>query len=64
MTIAGDQAEYLPLFVYGTRLERPIRDAVLGQSVLRTECAAARGRWKGNGLSRGIFRRSGLGNQR
>lgn len=46
MTIAGDQAEYLPLFVYGTLLERPVRDAVLGQSVLRTERAVARGRWE------------------
>ena len=46
MTTARDQAEYLPLFVYGTLLERPVRDAVLGQSVLRTECAAARGRWE------------------
>jgi gamma-glutamylcyclotransferase (GGCT)/AIG2-like uncharacterized protein YtfP len=46
MTAVGDQAEYLPLFVYGTLLERPVRDAVLGQSVLRTERAAARGRWE------------------
>jgi gamma-glutamylcyclotransferase (GGCT)/AIG2-like uncharacterized protein YtfP len=46
MTPAGDQAEYLPLFVYGTLLERPVRDAVLGQSVLRAERAAARGRWE------------------
>jgi gamma-glutamylcyclotransferase (GGCT)/AIG2-like uncharacterized protein YtfP len=46
MTTVGDQAEYLPLFVYGTLLEGPLRDAVLGQSVLRTERAAARGRWE------------------
>ena len=45
MTTAGDQVEYLPLFVYGTLLERPTRDSVLGPSVLRTERAAARGRW-------------------
>lgn len=46
MTTADDQIEYLPLFVYGTLLERPVRDSVLGQSVLRTECAAAQGRWE------------------
>ena len=46
ITDADDQIEYLPLFVYGTLLERPTRDAVLGQSVLRTERAAARGRWE------------------
>ena len=46
ITTSGDQTEYLPLFVYGTLLERPIRDSVLGQSVLRTERAAARGRWE------------------
>jgi gamma-glutamylcyclotransferase (GGCT)/AIG2-like uncharacterized protein YtfP len=46
MTTADDQIEYLPLFVYGTLLERPIRDSVLGQSVLRTERAAAQGRWE------------------
>jgi hypothetical protein len=46
MTTAGDQIEYLPLFVYGTLLERPIRDSVLGPSVLRTERAVTTGRWK------------------
>lgn len=46
ITTADDQIEYLPLFVYGTLLERPTRDSVLGQSVLRTERAAARGRWE------------------
>lgn len=30
----------------GTLLERPIRDSVLGPSVLRTERAAATGRWE------------------
>ena len=46
MTTPDDQIEYLPLFVYGTLLERPIRDSVLGQSVLRAERAAAQGRWE------------------
>ena len=46
MTTPNDQIEYLPLFVYGTLLERPIRDSVLGQSVLRAERAAAQGRWE------------------
>jgi gamma-glutamylcyclotransferase (GGCT)/AIG2-like uncharacterized protein YtfP len=46
MTTADDRIEYLPLFVYGTLLERPTRDFVLGQSVLRTERAAAQGRWE------------------
>jgi gamma-glutamylcyclotransferase (GGCT)/AIG2-like uncharacterized protein YtfP len=46
MTTADDQIEYLPLFVYGTLLERPARDSVLGPSVLRTERAATRGRWE------------------
>jgi gamma-glutamylcyclotransferase (GGCT)/AIG2-like uncharacterized protein YtfP len=46
MATADDQIKYLPLFVYGTLLERPIRDSVLGLSVLRTERAAARGRWE------------------
>ena len=46
MAIADNQIEYLPLFVYGTLLERPTRDSVLGPSVLRTERAAARGRWE------------------
>ena len=46
MTTADDQIEYLPLFVYGTLLERPVRDSVLGPSVLRTERATARGRWE------------------
>ena len=46
MSTAGDQIEYLPLFVYGTLLERATRDSVLGPSVLRTERAAARGRWE------------------
>jgi gamma-glutamylcyclotransferase (GGCT)/AIG2-like uncharacterized protein YtfP len=45
-TTGDDQIEYLPLFVYGTLLERPIRDSVLGPSVLRTERAAARGQWE------------------
>ena len=46
MATADNQIEYLPLFVYGTLLERPTRDSVLGPSVLRTERAAARGRWE------------------
>lgn len=46
MANADDQIEYLPLFVYGTLLEGPTRDSVLGSSVLRTERAVARGRWK------------------
>jgi gamma-glutamylcyclotransferase (GGCT)/AIG2-like uncharacterized protein YtfP len=46
MTTADDQIEYLPLFVYGTLLEGRTRDCVLGQSVLRTERAAAQGRWE------------------
>jgi gamma-glutamylcyclotransferase (GGCT)/AIG2-like uncharacterized protein YtfP len=46
MTTADDQIEYLPLFVYGTLLERSIRDSVLGQPVLRTERAATQGRWE------------------
>jgi hypothetical protein len=46
MTTADDQIEYLPLFVYGTLLERTTRDSVLGPSVLRTERAVARGRWE------------------
>ena len=46
MTTAGEQIEYLPLFVYGTLLERSTRDSVLGPSVLRTERAAATGRWE------------------
>jgi gamma-glutamylcyclotransferase (GGCT)/AIG2-like uncharacterized protein YtfP len=46
ITTADDQIEYLPLFVYGTLLERSTRDSVLGQSVLRTERAAAHGRWE------------------
>jgi gamma-glutamylcyclotransferase (GGCT)/AIG2-like uncharacterized protein YtfP len=46
MATADDQIEYLPLFVYGTLLERHTRDSVLGPSVLRTERAAARGRWE------------------
>jgi gamma-glutamylcyclotransferase (GGCT)/AIG2-like uncharacterized protein YtfP len=45
-TTGDDQIEYLPLFVYGTLRERPIRDSVLGASVLRAERAAARGRWE------------------
>src|ERR1700749_3950705 len=45
-TTGDDQIEYLPLFVYGTLLERPIPDRVLGPSVLRTERAAAGGRWE------------------
>jgi gamma-glutamylcyclotransferase (GGCT)/AIG2-like uncharacterized protein YtfP len=45
-TAGDDQIENLPLFVYGTLLERPIRDSVLGPAVLRTERAAARGRWE------------------
>jgi gamma-glutamylcyclotransferase (GGCT)/AIG2-like uncharacterized protein YtfP len=45
-TTGDDQIEYLPLFVYGTLLERPIRDSVLGASVLRTERASARGQWE------------------
>jgi hypothetical protein len=32
-TTGDDQIENLPLFVYGTLLERPIRDSVLGPAV-------------------------------
>jgi len=46
MTTADDQIEYLPLFVYGTLLERTTRDSVLGPSVLRAERAVAKGRWE------------------
>jgi gamma-glutamylcyclotransferase (GGCT)/AIG2-like uncharacterized protein YtfP len=46
MTTADDQIEYLPLFVYGTLLERPTRDRVLGPFVLHAERASARGRWE------------------
>lgn len=56
ITDADDQIEYLPLFVYGTLLERPTRDAVLGQSVLRTERAAARGRWEAADYPAASFR--------
>jgi len=38
--------EYLPLFVYGTLLDRRVQELVLGPSVIRIDPATAKGQWE------------------